>query len=338
MAQSPNNVPAIRCPSISRQIAFQQLLAAARKTWLHEALSEALSVVEPAEVKLQLSAYAPEDAQRLLAAARIRDEHVFPVPIVLETKPTLIGYYRLLAGIPQKSFYASGTGMARFKSMETSGILHEKHRELLPAFCREMSRALGEIVRQISPAIKLQDVEQLPVLTLGAQFQGANNVRIGQQATRDVFLVIGRLTRNAISKKTNTRLVLRNSSGNTVVISLAHDPDVRVQLQQGELLRNKLAIEIKGGTDRSNAHNRAGEAEKSHQKARSQDFRECWTLIAMKGLKKSRLHEESPSTDQWFDVAQVLSGEGEDWEEFRARLADAVGIPLVGYEPRARRK
>jgi XcyI restriction endonuclease len=154
MARSPDKVPAIRCPSISRQIAFQQLLAAARKTWLHEALSEALSVADPAKVKAQLTSYVPEDAQRLLAAARVRDEHVFPVPIVLETKPTLIGYYRLLAGIPQKSFYAANTGMAPFKSMEASGVLNEKHRQLLPAYCREMCRALGEIVRQISPAIK----------------------------------------------------------------------------------------------------------------------------------------------------------------------------------------
>ena len=171
MAGSPDKVPAIRCPSISRQIAFQQLLAAARKTWLHEALSEALSVADPSKVKAQLTSYVPEDAQRLLAAARVRDEHVFPVPIVLETKPTLIGYYRLLAGIPQKSFYAGNTGMAPFKSMETSGVLNEKHRQLLPAYCREMCRALGEIVRQISPAIKQQDVDQLPILTFGARFR-----------------------------------------------------------------------------------------------------------------------------------------------------------------------
>lgn len=58
----------------------------------------------------------------------------------------------------------------------------------------------------------------------------------------------------------------------------------------------------------------------------------------MKGLKKSRLKEESPSTDQWFDVAQVLSGEGEDWQEFSARLADAVGIPIMHDRRRGGRK
>ena len=33
----------------------------------------------------------------------------------------LVGYYRLLLGVPQKTFYASGTGMSQFKSMEEDG-------------------------------------------------------------------------------------------------------------------------------------------------------------------------------------------------------------------------
>jgi hypothetical protein len=93
-------------------------------------------------------------------------------------------------------------------------------------------------------------------------------------------------------------------------------------------LRNKMAIEIKGGTDNSNAHNRAGEAEKSHQKAKKLDFRDFWTVIAMKGLDAEKLRQESPTTNSWFDIAQVLGRSGDDWEEFRSRLADAVGVPI----------
>ncbi|MGZ6228614.1 MAG: XcyI family restriction endonuclease, partial [Candidatus Binataceae bacterium] len=59
------------------------------------------------------------------------------------------------------------------------------------------------------------------------------------------------------------------------------DPDLKIQeeLEPGQV-HNKVAIEIKGGTDKSNAHNRAGEAEKSHQKARAQEFNDFWTIIA----------------------------------------------------------
>jgi hypothetical protein len=109
---------------------------------------------------------------------------------------------------------------------------------------------------------------------------------------------------------------------------LSSDPEIRVQEDFEGKLRNILAIEIKGGSDISNAHNRAGEAEKSHRKAKKQDFRDYWTIISLAGLDASMLGQESPTTNSWFDVAQVLAREGSDWKEFRSRFAGAVGIPL----------
>ncbi len=43
-----------------------------------------------------MTTYVPHDAQRTLAAAGIRDEHVSPTPIILESGPMPVGYYRLL--------------------------------------------------------------------------------------------------------------------------------------------------------------------------------------------------------------------------------------------------
>jgi len=96
----------------------------------------------------------------------------------------------------------------------------------------------------------------------------------------------------------------------------------------GERVHHKVAIEVKGGTDISNAHNRAGEAEKSHQKARKFGFPEFWTVISRQGLELQKLQSESPTTNHWFDVTEVLARKGTDWEDFRQRLAGAVGIPL----------
>jgi hypothetical protein len=112
------------------------------------------------------------------------------------------------------------------------------------------------------------------------------------------------------------------------VVALAADPDVRIQEEFNGALRNKVAIEIKGGTDRSNTHNRAGEAEKSHQKARNDGFRDFWTIILTQGMDLETLKSESPTTNSWFDVPQLLARSGEDWEEFRSRIAGEVGIPL----------
>jgi hypothetical protein len=41
------------------------------------------------------------------------------------------------------------------------------------------------------------------------------------------------------------------------------------------------------------------------------------------------LQQESPTTNSWFDVAQVLARDGKDWKVFRSRFAGAIGIPLI---------
>ena len=109
---------------------------------------------------------------------------------------------------------------------------------------------------------------------------------------------------------------------------------------------NKVAIEIKGGTDKSNAHNRSGEAEKSHLKARKGDFRDFWTIISKKGLNMAIIRSGSPTTTSWFDVSEVVGRSGEDFDEFKGRISDAVGIavgtatavPGVGSVKKAPRK
>jgi hypothetical protein len=291
--------------STSRQVIFHQMLVAARKTILTDALSEALGSVDPALVKKQIALYIPADAQKILAASGIRDEHVFPLPIVLEKKPTLVGYYRLLLGISQKRFYRSGTGMSPFKSMEQRGMFDPKRRPPLEEFARVMAESIAEMVRQISPRINARDVTELPLITLGAQLYGSNNNAIGQQATLDVIVSVAEIVKKFIISRDTKKITVRNASK-----------------------RKVFSIEIKGGTDNSNAHNRAGEAEKSHQKARAQGFRDYWTIISTTGVNRAKLKQESPTTNSWFDVAQILGREGTDWDEFRSRFAGEVGIPL----------
>lgn len=317
----------LEVPSHRKQVVFHQMLVAARKSWLVDALREAVTELDPRALKHELGQYVPAKAAKTLGAAGIRDEEVFPTPLLIEAAPTLVGYYRLLLGISQKQFYRGSTGLGPFFKAEVAGVLTDRARELLPEFCKTMCEALSNLVAEVSPTVTPRDVAELPLLTLGAAFYGSNNNTIGAKAAQDVLLAIAEVVQDHLVERKDTRLVVKNSAGRRVTITLASDPDVRVEEEFPNELRRKVALEVKGGTDASNAHNRAGEAEKSHIKAKSQGFVEFWTVIATKAVDERRLKSGSPTTTFWFNVAEVLGRQGPAWEEFRSRIADVVGIP-----------
>ena len=219
----PQSTP-LNPPGPSRQVQFYQLLVAARKEWLMDALSEALGKADPNIVKEQIIKYVPVEAQKVLAASGVRDEHVFPLPVVIETKPSLVGYFRLLLGIPQKSFYKGKTGMGAVRSMEETGLASPKQQRRISEFCEAMARPLAELVKQV-PNITSKDIAELPLLTYGAQLQGSNNTAIGKKAMQDVFIAVSEVMGDHIVKQEPDKLTVRNAAGRSVSISLAHDPD-----------------------------------------------------------------------------------------------------------------
>ncbi len=157
---------------------------------------------------------------------------------------------------------------------------------------------------------------------------GIIGATLARSADRTLGLIFPVIFKESVVSRDNSKIIVHNASKRKVVIALSGDPDIRIQEEFEGELRNILAIEIKGGSDVSNAHNRAGEAEKSHRKAKKQDFRDYWTIISLAGVDPGMLQQESPTTNSWFDVAQVLAREGNDWKEFKSRFAGAVGIPL----------
>lgn len=323
---SPKAKP-IKSPGPDRQVRFHEQLVLARKTWLMDALSDALRRVDPNALKAELTKYVPADVQQILAASGIRDEHVFPTPLILEAQPTLVGYYRLLLGEPKKPFYETGTGMGRFELMEEEGRITSATRVVIPDFCEAMSVALAELVRRISPAITPRDIAELPLLTIGQLFQGGNNNAIGQTAIKAVFLAIADIVDGFITNRTDAMLDVRTPQRRQFVIALAGDPDVRVQeIDADGNLNNLLSIEIKGGTDKSNVYNRGGEAEKSHQSAKRAGYHECWTVINMAEVDLPKLKGGSPTTDVWFDTTQVVANSGQDWEDFQRGIQHVLGL------------
>lgn len=254
---------------------------------------------------------------------------MFAVPMVLAANPKLLGYYRLLYGYSQKEFYANNVA-GKFKSLEERGFLAEKNIAGLDILCREMAVAGALLLAGINNnAINVGFLDDLTLLTLGPQLRGGANVRIGSAAIAAVFGVIESIVSGSVSVSGSAAIELKNAAGRKVLIEFAPDPDIiiREEMRSG-VYRQLIAIEIKGGRDFSNIHNRIGEAEKSHQKARAAGYVECWTVVNVNNIDLEMARRESPSTNRFYRMSDLIAASGPDYQDFWDRLVSLTGVPV----------
>ena len=170
-------------------------------------------------------------------------------------------------------------------------------------------------------------VHDLTLVTLGPQLRGGALNLFGARATRRVFDLIKSILASAIVESSERAIKVRNAAGRAVSIEFANDPDIciREKLVSGKY-RNVVAVEIKGGRDVSNIHNRIGEAEKSHQKAKKRGYVECWTMVGVAKLDVDKVKRESPTTDSFFLIDAVCNPKSEQYKDFREAIRSLVGI------------
>lgn len=311
-----------------RAVDLYARLIEARPLYLQPALAHAIEDVGVDVIDGELRAVVSSSALTSLAKMGIRGERVFPTPSILRARPPLIAYYRMLLGLSQKAF-SQTYGYGRFTRAERTGTFTASTEAELPALCQMFADALETLVSELG-AFTDHDLHELTLLTLGSTFQGSRNVEIGQVATKGVFDVIRDILEPYITSEDDTRLSVKNAAGRKVTVLFGADPDVRIDTEVQGSPEPILAVEIKGGTDRSNVHNRAGEAEKSHLKARADGYQHRWTIISLTGVKEPSVNQESPSTTLVFDVSQVLAESGPHYEEFKRQIEHLLGLP----EPR----
>jgi XcyI-like restriction endonuclease len=255
-----------KIPPPDLQIDFSLALAKIRSLYFQDALSKVVKVLDITEIDHQLAAHVPKGSLASLASNSLRGELVFPVPLILETNSRLLGYYRLLYGFSQKEFYTAATGVARFHPMEKTGVLTKVNKGELAALCAAMAPPGHALLEAIGAnRLSRELLDDLTLLTLGPQLRGGANVRKGAVGIVKVFDAIHEIVKGAVIKAVPARIQMRNAAGRTVLIEFAPDPDIiiREEMVSGSY-RELIAIEVKGGSDFSNIHNRVGEAEKSH--------------------------------------------------------------------------
>jgi hypothetical protein len=245
------------------------------------------------------------------------------VPAILAANPFLLGYYRLLYGMSQKEFYNKGP-FGRFKTLEDEGRIPERVAPLVAPLCESLVATGALLVRaldRVSPAI----LHELQLLTIGPQLRGSENTRIGQTATKEMRNLMGAIVRRYVTEETERTIILRNESDRPVLIEFFADPDVQITEQLPSGVRPTLSIEIKGGADASNIHNRLGEAEKSHQKARNRGFFEFWTVLRV-DVPPETAKRESPTTSRFFHLDRIADPGGAEHKEFKELLSSLIGI------------
>ena len=318
----------INLPSPDMQVNFAFSLQEIRERMLMDALQSCIHEVDLEMLDSQLHKFADAQALKRLAAFGVRGEFLFAVPCVLESSPELLGYYRLLLGYSQKAFYTSESGIGKFKSMEERGSISPLQKSLLPELSIALCQSAMTLINGLADhMLNYQFLDDLALLTLGPQFRGGANVQRGTAAIVQVFNVIHDIVKNSVTQSSRHQIELKNASGRTVYIEFAPDPDIVIREKLREnTFRNLIAIEIKGGQDYSNIHNRIGEAEKSHQKARISGYIECWTVVNVDRIDVEMAKKESPSTHMFFRISDLLNPDTKEYQTFSDLLISCVGI------------
>jgi len=319
---------AFSAPSL--QIGFALELERSRGIYLQNALLATVRELDIAELDRQLAEYVSAQDMAILAQYGLRAELLFAVPAVLEKQPRLLGYYRLLMGYSQKEFYGrdKGFGVAHFKGMEEHGKINAAAMADLPELCAAFCHAASTLLAGIGPLrISRELLDSLTLLTLGPQLRGGANNKRGSDGILQVFNIIREIVAHAANRVQGTCIEIKSAAGRPFLIEFAPDPDIiiREEMEQAHY-RNVVAIEIKSGTDISNIHNRIGEAEKSHQKARQQGFTECWTVVNVTRLDLDKARRESPSTDRFYSLSALTLRNGDEYDDFRRRIISLTAI------------
>ncbi|MCH8347171.1 MAG: XcyI family restriction endonuclease [Proteobacteria bacterium] len=310
------------------QIAFANLLTEKRSLYLQDSLKKTISSIDIEIVDKELVKFVPKICLSKMASQGMRGELMFPAPIILKSNPYLLGYYRLLYGYSQKEFYNTKTGLSRFKTMEKTGALSSQCEKLLAQLCKVLITS-GRLLLEnlVEEDLDSEFLDDLTLLTLGPQLRGGQNVKKGEEGIKAVFDAIKKIVKPQIINSTDRKITLINAAKRTVHIEFAPDPDIifKEEFNSGEF-RKLIAIEVKGGSDFSNIHNRIGEAEKSHQKAKAEGFIECWTIVNVDKIDLNKAHKESPATNKFYKISDILSGSGDEYISFRNNIVQLAGI------------
>lgn len=304
-----------------------------RKKFLIEALGNTIKSLKISEIDAELEKYVSEASLNKVASFGIRGEFFFPVPLIIRANPYLHGYYRLLYGISQKEMYNNDDyrkDFGKFKRLENTGKVSEKTDAYIEDLCVSLI-ATGELFLDFLDEISISLINELQLLTLGPQIRGSINTKRGSDATQEAINLITTLVKPYIQKSTGKRIIIKNDSERQIKIEFLSDPDVKIEEMVNQNWVPKVAMEIKGGKDKSNVWNRIGEAEKSQLAAAIYGFAHRWTIVRV-DIDEGKAREASPSTTMFFNLDRIQDQNDKEHSKFIDNFSSILGIRVKPEE------
>jgi hypothetical protein len=318
------------------QIEYSRRLLSAQVEMLQKALLAVVGKSDIVKLDSEIAEFVPSDCMRMLASRGLRAELAFALPSVLMASPRLLSYYRLLLGFSDKEFYNTtgrnlkGHGL---KPMENNGAIPERKIHLMPALCMALNASLAHLVRNLPlEGLEASHLGDLTIMTFGPACRGGHSVRKGQRATAAVRAAITGLVSEHVVERKARGISLRDATGRDIAIRFGADPDISVMTRSTSASRNDeplLAIEVKGGADKSNIWNRLGEAEKSHLVAKAKGFNEFWTIYNIDDLPIDSAKQKSPTTTAFWQLKEITSGSGCVFEDFAEAFLRRLRLPVA---------
>ena len=294
-----------------------------------EALAKTIEGLKIPEIDSELNKYVKEKKLNKLATFAIRGEFFFPIPIIIRANPFLLGYYRLLYGISQKEMYNStpyGKYYSKFKRLEEFGVIPDQVDPYVEDLCKSLIET-GEVFVDYLDEVSVELINDLQLLTLGPQIRGGINTKIGSDATKESVNIIKKIVEPYIQLSTGKKIIIQNDSERQIKIEFLSDPDVKIEEMVNQKWVPKVAMEIKGGKDKSNVWNRIGEAEKSQLAAADYGFAHRWTILRVDVDTKKAINK-SPSTTMFFNLDRIQNPNDPEYSKFRDNLSSILGIRI----------
>lgn len=191
-----------------------------------------------------------EGALKILNRNKIELHRVLVHPSVLQSKPTLVKYYRNLVAISQKGMSQLGFPTGRFE--------REPPAPMDETLAYSIAQTLNSIVAKVIETAGTFDLgtsRDVAFAEIGTELQGTWANKVGSGATQAVEEMIqAYIEENGLGEKESKgKFVLSNGWK----IRFASEPDVTF-LDSNEFVR--IVVEIKGSLDKAGAQTRYGEA------------------------------------------------------------------------------